>query len=121
MHFLKIFTHFSSAHYLNDYPGNCAKLHGHNWKVFFIFEVKQLNELGMGYDFKELSKIVKKQVDHLDHQLLNELTEFKDKNPTAENIAEYIFKQVDTVVIENLKLYEVEVFESDKYSVIYRR
>ncbi|CAG36995.1 related to 6-pyruvoyltetrahydropterin synthase (partial length) [Desulfotalea psychrophila LSv54] len=26
-------THFSGAHHLRDYPGDCEHPHGHNWKV----------------------------------------------------------------------------------------
>ena len=33
MFVLKIVTDFASAHSLRDYPGDCARLHGHNWQV----------------------------------------------------------------------------------------
>ena len=33
MFVLKIVTDFASAHSLRNYPGDCARLHGHNWQV----------------------------------------------------------------------------------------
>ncbi len=121
MHYLTITTHFSSAHQLRNYNGNCSNLHGHNWKVKLTFGVNKLNEIGIGCDFKVLKKIVNDKIDILDHTYLNDLDYFQQKNPTAENISEYIFNEVSKIVPDNIFLYEVEVFESDKYSVIYRK
>ena len=121
MRYMKIATHFSSAHHLEKYPGNCSRLHGHNWKIILIFQINQLDELGMGYDFKELKNKVETVMKYYDHQYLNELDEFKEVNPTAENIAESIFIKINQLKLENIEIYEVEVFESEKYSIIYRR
>ena len=30
---LKVLSEFAAAHSLRDYPGDCKRLHGHNWKV----------------------------------------------------------------------------------------
>ena len=30
---INVQTHFSAAHHLRGYPGNCEKPHGHNWIV----------------------------------------------------------------------------------------
>ena len=87
-------THFAGAHHLRGYPGNCEKPHGHNWKVKVTVKAKELDELGMGIDFKVLKKHVNGVVDTLDHRDLNEHPYFQDCNPSSENIAIYIFNQL---------------------------
>ncbi|MBP7461239.1 MAG: 6-carboxytetrahydropterin synthase QueD [Candidatus Delongbacteria bacterium] len=120
MHYLTITTHFSSAHQLRSYPGDCARLHGHNWKIKLIFQAPRLNALGMGIDFKELKQKINPVIQRYDHQYLNDLPEFSQCNPTAEHIAEVLFRAIQAIPLPEITLNEVEVFESDQYSVIYR-
>ena len=49
-------THFSGGHHLRAYPGNCENPHGHNWKVKVTVRARELDQLGMGIDFRELKK-----------------------------------------------------------------
>ena len=49
-------THFAGAHHLRDYPGDCELPHGHNWKVKVTVRAQQLDNIGMGIDFKVLKK-----------------------------------------------------------------
>jgi len=53
MFVLKIVTDFASAHSLRDYPGNCSRLHGHNWQVEVSVESEVLDALGIVIDFRE--------------------------------------------------------------------
>ncbi|MEM4368369.1 MAG: 6-carboxytetrahydropterin synthase QueD, partial [Candidatus Anstonellales archaeon] len=88
-------SQFSSAHYLRMYKGKCENLHGHNWKVGVYIGAQKLNSIGMVLDFKDLKKILKKVLDKLDHKLLNkEVNFFKTNQPTAENIARYIYENI---------------------------
>ncbi len=66
-------THFSGGHHLRNYPGNCEKPHGHNWKVEVCVRTTGLDELGMGIDFKVLKNHVKQVIDQLEHEDLYEL------------------------------------------------
>ena len=70
---LKIVTDFASAHTLRDYPGECNRMHGHNWKVEVEVRARQLNEVGMGVDFKEIKQATKAIAKRLDHRYLNDL------------------------------------------------
>ena len=45
---------FSAAHRVEDYPGNCERLHGHNWVVEVFARTEQLDGLGMVVDFRKL-------------------------------------------------------------------
>jgi len=55
---------------------------------------KKLDTIGIGVDFRDIKQGVKDVLKELDHFNLNDLPAFKDVNPTSENIAEYIYKEV---------------------------
>ena len=118
---LKIADYFSSAHYLKNYKGSCENLHGHNWKVEIVVEGQKLNETDILIDFKELKIILKKILDELDHKLLNDISYFKDINPSSEKIAEYIFKKAQEKLqkYSNVKVKKVTVSETEKASATY--
>lgn len=120
MYDIFIDTHFSGAHHLRDYPGDCEKPHGHNWKVNVTVRTTELDQCGMGLDFTVLKKIVKEVVNKLDHKDLNTLPYFDQKNPSSEYIAEFIFDGV-AAMLENdgQKVYTVTVRETDNQGVIY--
>ena len=56
---LKIVTDFVSAHSLRNYPGDCASLHSHNWKMDLSIYSKVLNDNGFVIDFREIKKQMK--------------------------------------------------------------
>jgi 6-pyruvoyltetrahydropterin/6-carboxytetrahydropterin synthase len=113
-------SHFSGGHHLREYPGNCEKPHGHNWKVKVTVRAVELDRLGMGIDFKVLKKTVNKVMDELDHRDLNEHPAFTDKNPSSENIAMYIFSALrDELTTDRYRLHSVTVRETDSSGVVY--
>lgn len=111
---LKTITEFASAHTLRDYPGACSRMHGHNWKVELEVIASSLNKVGMGIDFKEMKKVAKEVGGLLDHRYLNELEPFTEINPTAENIAAYMYHEIasrlnsDTIQVCALTLWETD-------------
>lgn len=122
MYKLNVISSFSSAHKLIGYRGLCKNLHGHNWKVRLCVNCELLDNIGMAMDFGILKKHLMELLEELDHQFLNDLPAFINMNPTSENIARYLFERISI----NLKdypcrVYEIEVWESDKASVIYSK
>jgi len=109
MYSIKVESYFSSAHFLRNYKGKCEGMHGHNWKIEAAAEAETLDKAGMVIDFKDLKMQLNKILEKLDHKCLNDLAYFKRVNPTSENIAQYIYKNLKTG-ISNLKL--VTVWES---------
>jgi 6-pyruvoyltetrahydropterin/6-carboxytetrahydropterin synthase len=87
-------THFSAAHALRGYPGDCARTHGHNWIIEVYVRCRELDEIGIGIDFRDIKRSVKEVLEELDHFNLNELEAFKDINPTSENIARFLYKEI---------------------------
>lgn len=116
--------HFNAAHRLhnpewsdemnNKVFGKCnnPNYHGHNYEL----EVKLIGEpderTGYVMDMKELSNIIKENVlDKFDHKNLNlDTMEFKDLNPTAENIVVVIYdllrSKIDVKFDLQVRLYE---------------
>lgn len=117
---LKTLLDFASAHSLRGYPGDCANLHGHNWKIEVEIVGQELNDIGMVIDFKQIKKHAKEVVKELDHKFLNDIEYFKTVNPTAENIAQYLFKQIQQrIEAPNVTMHQITVWENDRNCVIY--
>ena len=117
---LKIVTDFASAHSLRNYPGDCARLHGHNWQVEVSVCSNVLDDNGIAIDFREIKKHTKLVIKRLDHQYLNEIKPFDILNPTAENIAKYFFDEVGLLINnKDIKVKEVLIWENPRSAVTY--
>ena len=82
MYEVTIIKSFSAAHLLSEIGGKCEELHGHNFKVEVTVGSPELNSEGILIDFRLLKKWLKDILDQMDHQHLNDLPFFKDKNPS---------------------------------------
>ena len=58
MYKLVVKKEFSSAHVLHGHPGDCKRMHGHNWIVEAKVEGKNINKIGMVIDFKDIKNIL---------------------------------------------------------------
>ena len=92
MYTISVYQYFSAAHFLRDYRGKCEKLHGHNWKVTVAVTGGTLDAAGLLVDFGIVKKLLSGVCVGLDHRVLNdEVDFFKKNNPSAENIARYVY------------------------------
>ncbi|MGA0231432.1 MAG: 6-pyruvoyl trahydropterin synthase family protein, partial [Saprospiraceae bacterium] len=106
----------------HDIFGKCANpnYHGHNYEL----EVTLTGEIdpvtGYVYDLGELKKIITQKVeDRYDHKNLNlDCPEFKDKQPTAENICVEIYNILRTNIGDHLDI-SIRLWETPRNSVIY--
>lgn len=115
-----VHTHFSSAHSLRGYRGNCEELHGHNWKVGVQIAAETLDNLGMVIDFKVLKQELHQIIQRLDHKHLNDIPPFDALNPSSENIAFYIFQELKkSLTHDRIIVAKVTVWESDDSSASY--
>ena len=113
---IKIEDHFDAAHSLRGYEGQCKNLHGHTYKVSATFKFEDLCDNGIAFDFVNAKKALKVLVNLFDHSHLNDLEPFKEKNPTAENIAYYIYKEIKKKIGE---LYSISVWETSTSCATY--
>jgi 6-pyruvoyltetrahydropterin/6-carboxytetrahydropterin synthase len=106
-------THFSAAHSLTGYRGNCAQIHGHNWIVEVFVRCRELNDIGIGIDFRDVRQAIKEIIKDLDHSYLNEYPEFKNTNPSSENIAKFLYRELGGKInSDNVKLSKIKVSET---------
>ena len=115
LHEVMIQMSFSSAHYLRNYAGKCANLHGHNYKVEVHARGRKLDQIGMLIDFSELKAATGKVVDYLDHRNINDLPPFdREINSTAEEIAAYFLREVGAQINnDRIQVYKVRIWETD--------
>lgn len=120
MYEIKVITHFAAAHQLRNFGGKCEQLHGHNWKVEVTLKGEDLNDEGLLIDFQELRDITNSILEKLDHSFLNELPAFKDQNPSSENIAAHIFKELrNRLNDKHIDITKVTAWESDSACASY--
>jgi len=99
---------FEMAHQLTDsYTQGCKNIHGHGYKLEVTFS-GDIQKDGMIMDFKRMKEIIQPIVDEFDHTFLTH-----DKfgmNPTAENMANYIFGVIrkKTSLLTKIRLWETE-------------
>lgn len=113
-------TQFSAAHRLKNYRGPCENLHGHNWLVKATVKCSELDEAGIGIDFKILKRHLKTIVDQYDHKDLNEVLETENLNPSSENLARLIFQKLKSALCGwNGSVVRVEVQETPGNAAVY--
>ncbi|MBN2432779.1 MAG: 7-cyano-7-deazaguanine synthase QueC [Acidobacteria bacterium] len=119
---LTIESEFSAAHQLRNYCGRCEKMHGHNWRVSVAVQADALDHRGMALDFKDLRSMVSEALEELDHTVLNEVSVFQEVNPSAENLARYIYEELQNRLHATLcRIHQVTVHESPGCTAGYRQ
>lgn len=124
--------HFSSAHRLHndnwsdkkniEVFGKCnnPNFHGHNYEIEVCVIGECDKETGYVIDTKILSKIIKEELlDRFDHKNLNlDVVEFKNLNPTTENLARISFELLRKRIDEKFEL-KIKLYETRKNYVEY--
>jgi 6-pyruvoyltetrahydropterin/6-carboxytetrahydropterin synthase len=124
--------HFNAAHRLHNPAwspeknqavfGKCnnPSYHGHNYELVVRLTGDIDPETGYVYDMKRLSDLIKHEIlDTFDHRNLNLDTEdFRDLNPTAENMAVVIWNRLRAHVAPQLAL-SVTLYETERNFVEY--
>lgn len=125
-------AHFNAAHRLyrkdwddaknTDVFGKCnnPNYHGHNYELVVSVSGEIDKETGFVMDMKVLKNLIKIQIeDVLDHKNLNlEIPEFTALNPTAENIAVFIWERLRPFINEDKEL-EVVLYETPRNYVTF--
>lgn len=125
-------AHFNAAHRLfnpkwneeENYEvfGKCSNpnYHGHNYELIVSLTGEIDKETGYVYDLGKLKDLIKVEVeDKLDHKNLNiEVEEFKQQNPTVENIAVVIYNKLRVKIQEKYDL-QITLYETPRNYVTY--
>jgi 6-pyruvoyltetrahydropterin/6-carboxytetrahydropterin synthase len=111
---LEVEFSFAAAHRLPRYDGPCFHMHGHNYRMLVGVEGEVDPRTGMVADFGRLQEIVREHVlSRADHQILNDVLE----NPTAENIARWVYETLEPHLPG---LVEIRICEVPGCCVVYR-
>jgi len=117
---LTVTQDFSASHQLRNYGGKCEQMHGHNFGVEVVVEGSELDEkVQYLMDFKQLKGLTNEVLDKLDHHHLNEVDCFAEINPSSENLAMYIYRQLKGRLPANVRLVEVSVSEKPSSKATY--
>ncbi len=117
---------FCAGHRLLNHEGKCANLHGHNYVVEFHITSNEIDSLGRVVDFSVVNKLFKGWIDdNWDHGFVlwdadeNAIQALKQVephrlylipyNPTAENMAMYLLKEVSPKLIAQIKGYDLHM------------
>ena len=113
---------FSAAHQLRLYDGSLEPVHGHNWRVKVRVAAPRLDAIGVVMDFHELERLVDEVIVPMHNRHLHELPAFSDGalNPSAENVALHVGRTVGPRLPRGVALLDVEVWETDENSAVYR-
>ena len=119
MYFLKVEADFSAALYLSNSNERYRGMHGHDFSVSLTLCKEELTDSGMLYDYRKVKDVLDTITGSLDHILLNDKSDFIEKNPTVENIAKFIYDKM-VISLVDLPLYEVQVSQFKGLSAYYR-
>lgn len=104
-------TSFWASHQLTLPDGSKEPVHRHNWSVTAQVSSSKLNRIGLVMDFNLLREMVDNIVAQFDNIQLSENAYFKTHNPSAENVAGYIYDQIEPKLPKGVKLEAVKVIE----------
>src|SRR6516225_2362989 len=129
MHKVAVFRkeHFNAAHRLHNPAfddatnqrvfGKCNNphFHGHNYELIVKLTGEPDKDTGYVMDLKVLSDIIRDNIiKRFDHKNLNlDVAEFKQLNPTAENIAIVIYDILRPLIKEQLQL-QIRLYETER-------
>ena len=118
---LTVRASFAAAHRLREYDGNCERLHGHNWQVEVSVASERLDDRGIALDFRAIKAAVNDLLSGLDHRYLNEVPPFDRLNPSSENVARYLFEEMERKLPAPARIAGVTVWESEDARAEYSR
>ena len=122
---------FDAAHRIMNHESKCKMLHGHRYALEATFAAKELDELGRVIDFGEIRAVLGSWIDdNLDHNTILSVNDknlgekiaaetgqkiyYIKENPTAENIAQYIFSEICPKLFaqKNVKCVAIKLYET---------
>lgn len=108
---ISVETHFPASHQLTLPNGSKEPLHHHDWTITADVSSKKLNRMAIVMNFQKLKVIIDNIAAEFDNEALNKVRYFQQNNPSAENVARYIFEKLEPRLPKGVKLENVKVVE----------
>ncbi|HKO55547.1 MAG TPA: 6-carboxytetrahydropterin synthase [Thermoanaerobaculia bacterium] len=121
---VRVEARFEAAHYLREYRGISEPLHGHSYKVEADLAGSGggLDADAIAVDFVSARRKLEALAKKLDYGCINDIPPFDSVNPTAENIAEWFSRELQTAVSdESAVVVGVTIWEGPVNSVRYEQ
>ena len=135
----KTFHEIPFAHRQPQHPGDCSRLHGHNWTIELIFSAYELDSYGYIIDLSDLSCIRNWIESHLNHACVIEsddpLLPYLKALPSdmiklhilpsasCEGISKHIWSELTECLqhhgLDHVYITSVKVSENSKNSAVY--
>lgn len=119
---VRVEARFEAAHYLREYRGISEPLHGHSYKVEADLEGRGggVDSDAIAVDFVSAKRKLEALAKRLDYGCINDVAPFTEINPSAENIAEWFARELQTAVEdEDAMVVSVTIWEGPVNSVTY--
>jgi 6-pyruvoyltetrahydropterin/6-carboxytetrahydropterin synthase len=88
--------------------------------VKVYLKCRELDSIGLGIDFRKVKGAVKEVLSGLDHADLNSMPQFQLVNPSSENIARYLYRELEKRLnSDRVAISGIEVSESPGQGVYY--
>ncbi|HEX8252555.1 MAG TPA: 6-carboxytetrahydropterin synthase [Thermoanaerobaculia bacterium] len=120
---VRVEARFESAHYLREYRGISEPLHGHSYKVEADLAARGggVDQDAIAVDFVSAKRKLEQLAKTLDYGCINDIAPFTEINPSAENIAQWFARELQTAVeSEDALVVAVTIWEGPVNSVTYR-
>jgi len=116
---ISVEKHFYASHQLTLPDGSKEPVHSHDWIVTADISSEKLNNMGVVMDFRALKAMVDKIVTGFNNKALESIGYFQQNNPSAENVAKYIYEKLRIKLPESVKLQKVRVTEESGCSATF--
>jgi 6-pyruvoyltetrahydropterin/6-carboxytetrahydropterin synthase len=108
---ISVEAHFKASHQLTLPNGLKEPLHHHDWTVAADVGSNKLNKMAVVMNFQKLKAIIDNIVAEFDNKAINSVYYFQQNNPSAENVARYIFEKLEPELPKSVRLENVWVSE----------
>ncbi len=97
---VRVEARFEAAHYLREYRGISEPLHGHSYKVEAHLAARGggVDEDAIAVDFVSAKRKLEQLAKKLDYGCINDVPPFTEVNPSAENIAAWFARELQSAV-----------------------
>ncbi len=102
---------FHARHQLILPDGSTERAHEHNWLVKAQVARAKLSQAGFVMNFELLKELLEEITAEFENNSLNELAHFRQKNPSAEQVAKYIYDRLAPALPSEVKLEYIAVEE----------
>ena len=108
---VRVETHFQASHRLTLPDGSKEPAHDHDWLVTADVSSGKLDKMGLVISFQKLKAMLDETVSDFDNNPMDAVSYFRQNNPSAENVARYIYERLRSRLPEGVRLRSIRVME----------